>query len=406
LEVQVLTNQLGRPVSGQDFYDREETLAHVWQLLDDGNNLLLLAPRRIGKTSLMNRLKEQAAAHKFRPVFASVADVNSEVGFIKRLYTAIQGMPEGKELMSRISKGSVSRYLKRIRKIGIGSTGGTFELADDAEQHWTELGDALGAALGESNAQWLLLIDELPIFVLCLIQQDSSMARARQFLAWLRELRVGPNAARSIRWFLAGSVGLDTVTRRAQIGDTINDLYSVTNFGPFSESVADDFLGVLAHSYQMELGPDVKSHIRKRVGWLIPYHLQILFAELRSHCHDAGVGPDTVAVDQAYEVLLSPAKRNLFDFWEQRLIKELGSPEDKFAVALTNAAARDERGATRTTLEQVLAVHISDLDERDRQLHFLLDVLQSDGYLVMDGDRYRFRSSLLREFWLRRVAGE
>ena len=39
-------------------------------------------------------------------------------------------------------------------------------------------------------------------------------------------------------------------------------------------------------------------------------------------------------------------------------------------------------------------------------LNWLLDVLLSDGYLtqyqVRDVGRYRFRSNLLREFWLRR----
>jgi hypothetical protein len=400
----MLTNQLGRPVRGEDFFDREDKLNQIWQLLHDSNNLLLLAPRRVGKTSLMTRLGAQAAQHGFREVFVSVADINSELTFIKRLYKAIQQLPEGKDLMSRISKGSVSRYLKRIRKIGIGT--GTFELADDAQQHWTELGDALAAALGESKVRWLLLIDELPIFVLSLVQQDPSTARARQFLAWLRELRVGPTSTSSIRWLLAGSIGLDTVTRRAQIGDTINDLYPVTNFGPFTPPIADEFLTELGRSYNMDLPHEVKTHVCQRVGWLIPYHLQILFAELRTHCDDRRVAPSIAAVDQAYESLLSPAKRNLFDFWEQRLTRELGPPEDKLALAVVNAAAHDRDGATRATLEQVLATKIKDLDERDQQLHFLLDVLQSDGYLIEDGDRYRFRSSLLREFWLRRVAGE
>jgi predicted AAA+ superfamily ATPase len=57
----MLTNQLGRPVSGEDFFDREDKLNQIWQLLHDSNNLLLLAPRRVGKTSLMTRLGAQAA---------------------------------------------------------------------------------------------------------------------------------------------------------------------------------------------------------------------------------------------------------------------------------------------------------------------------------------------------------
>jgi uncharacterized protein len=363
---------------------------------------LLLAPRRVGKTSLMGRLKDQARGYGFQPIFVSVADVTSEVAFIRRLYAAVQQLPEGRELMRQISKGSVARYLKRIRKVGIAT--GTVEIADDAE-NWTELGDALAAALGRSNTPWLLLIDELPIFVLSLVQQDPTMSRTRHFLGWLRELRVGPHAATSVRWFLAGSIGLDTVTRRSQVGDTINDLHLITNFGPFDKETADAFLAELDRSYRLKLTAEIKQYMCRRVGWLIPYHLQVLFSELRAYCDDKRVPASTEAVDHAYETLLSPAKRNTFDFWEQRLSRELGSPEGKQAMVLVNAAAREELGVTRVAMAQVLATVISDLDARDRQLHFLLDVLQSDGYLVSDGDRFRFRSSLLREFWVRRVIG-
>jgi hypothetical protein len=37
-------------------------------------------------------------------------------------------------------------------------------------------------------------------------------------------------------------------------------------------------------------------------------------------------------------------------------------------------------------------------------LNWLIDVLIGDGYLVEAEGRYRFRSSLLREFWHRRFA--
>ncbi len=50
--------------------------------------------------------------------------------------------------------------------------------------------------------------------------------------------------------------------------------------------------------------------------------------------------------------------------------------------------------------------YLANSTERDDMLHWLLDVLLSDGYLTQQqvdgGSRYRFRSNLLREFWLRR----
>ena len=59
--------------------------------------------------------------------------------------------------------------------------------------------------------------------------------------------------------------------------------------------------------------------------------------------------------------------------------------------------------STRETLAQVLAPVLVDPRERDAKLRYLLDVLQSDGYLVEQGRRWRFRFSLLRDFWRERV---
>ena len=40
----------------------------------------------------------------------------------------------------------------------------------------------------------------------------------------------------------------------------------------------------------------------------------------------------------------------------------------------------------------------------DEKYHrFLLDVLENDGYLVVDEGRYVFRSPLLRDYWRARV---
>ena len=54
------TNQTGPPVRGGDFYDRETFIPQLWERISDGANILLLAPRRVGKSSVMFRLVDQA----------------------------------------------------------------------------------------------------------------------------------------------------------------------------------------------------------------------------------------------------------------------------------------------------------------------------------------------------------
>jgi len=48
-----LKNKYGPWVSGDDFFDREAEVRLLTELIDEGNNTLIVAPRRVGKTSLV-----------------------------------------------------------------------------------------------------------------------------------------------------------------------------------------------------------------------------------------------------------------------------------------------------------------------------------------------------------------
>jgi len=51
-----------------------------------------------------------------------------------------------------------------------------------------------------------------------------------------------------------------------------------------------------------------------------------------------------------------------------------------------------------------IAALIADPIERARSFKWILDVLSNDGYLVEHDGRWRFRSGLLRRYWVRHVA--
>jgi len=51
-----LKRAVGNFVTGDKFWDREEDIILFTELLDDGAHILMAAPRRIGKTSLMREI--------------------------------------------------------------------------------------------------------------------------------------------------------------------------------------------------------------------------------------------------------------------------------------------------------------------------------------------------------------
>ena len=72
-------NLIGKPAEGEDFFDRERETRRLWERIDT-DNVLLLAPRRVGKTSLMFRLRDGAEREGFHATYVSVADVTTETG--------------------------------------------------------------------------------------------------------------------------------------------------------------------------------------------------------------------------------------------------------------------------------------------------------------------------------------
>lgn len=67
--------QVGKPVTGKDFIGREKELALLLEYMKMGQSVVLIAPRRFGKTSLvlevLNRLKKQKFYTAFVDVFTN-----------------------------------------------------------------------------------------------------------------------------------------------------------------------------------------------------------------------------------------------------------------------------------------------------------------------------------------------
>lgn len=51
-----ISNRVGPPVTGDDFFGRVEELSRAHEYLDSNHSLVLSAPRRIGKSSFAKRL--------------------------------------------------------------------------------------------------------------------------------------------------------------------------------------------------------------------------------------------------------------------------------------------------------------------------------------------------------------
>lgn len=386
---------IGNPVVGEDFFDRELEQRQIWRKIES-NHLLMLAPRRIGKTSLIYRLCQNSWEHGFLSLHCSLAGCEDERDCVQELFKAIQSIQTTGQKVGQ----AVGDLFGRIKSIKVAGTG--IDWASDKPDSWRTAGEEISAVLADSEDNWLICIDELPVFIVKLLQQgEPGRQRARTFLYWLRGLRQAHFTR--IKWLLAGSIGLDTMTARLRIGDAINDLEPF-KLDAFSPDSAKRFLAELARSYELPLDTVTTDHLLARIGWPVPYYLQLMFSHLRDAYLDEGTSPSPKTVDTVFDKLLGQGYRVHFDYWRQRLDDELGQPDAGYATRILDLICATPGGLTADTLSPALQPLIADADGRDRQLRHLLQILESDGYLVRhETGRYAYRLEWLRMYWLKEL---
>jgi hypothetical protein len=405
-------NIAGSPVEGQDFFGRESIVARLQEILAN-DDILLLGPRRIGKTSAARAVMKKVRAAGWRAIEINVASCVDERGFLAKLETALK--PELSSLTARTA-GAVGDALaaigRRIKSVKIPLPGaGSFgvELGEGGAEDWTQVACDVLQLIAQMEERWLIYVDELPILLFNMIRNDplTGVQRVRRFLDWFRnDVRALPDA-RKLRWLISGSVGLDTLVQEHGMADTINSL-NHQGLEPFSTEVAVAMLVELADQYRIPLSEDDAGSIVTAVQWPQPYYLQATFHHLRSLI---GANPGASAaslIEQAMDKLVQPGADNDFHHWQGRLSQQLSRADADHAQAMLNLAARDPSGARPESLLAALEERMGEATTEQARRTFirLRDILQRDAYWWPDessgAKRYRFRLEPLRRWWLRR----
>lgn len=105
----------GVAVEGENFTDRVIETRRLKRDFENGQNVVLISPRRMGKTSLVRRVISQVDTDKVAVVHLDIYDCRTEYEFYNKLATAILKQTSGKsELMLRNIKEFLTRLTPKI----------------------------------------------------------------------------------------------------------------------------------------------------------------------------------------------------------------------------------------------------------------------------------------------------
>ena len=389
-----MRNIIGNPAEGDDFFDRPKILAKLRRQLENSANILLVAPRRVGKTSVVIRLCEEWRAEPHRKaVYLNVEGRGEELAFAEKLIDELAKAGLHPELMTR-AMGFFSKLRQKLAG-GIQVPGLEISLGDATDVDHSTLGKLLESIfrnIEESDTTVLIAIDELPEFLLTLQKSQEGPRRVAAFLHWLRELR--QTYRKQIRWLFLGSIGLDNFVEDQKLQKAINDLQIVA-LDAFTPEEADNFLQQLGDSNKLPLEQAERRDIIKYVGWPLAFHLQLVFHQL--------VELESRSIDLAVDALLRPENFGYYDTWRQRIDDQFSVVDAAACKEILSHLCRNPGGRERgQILDVLMAKNTANQVQVDEQLTRLLIVLQRDGYLLQSDRQYAFRSFLLREYWFRR----
>lgn len=399
-----LKQAYGNWVEGERFWDREKDTELMIKKLDAGAHLLLVAQRRMGKTSLMREVKRQLA-NRYICLFIDLQKASSAEDAIVEISLALKPHKNLWEKTRELFVNALNLIVGSIEEVNIAEVGIKLR-AGLTSGDWSEKGDALFSILAGSERPVLLLIDEVPLMVNRMLKGEDyrinpeRKAEVDMFMSWLRKNSLAHQG--KIRIVLSGSIGLEPILRQAGLSASINNFLPF-DLKPWDIATAAECLQALAAEYGIIFKKDADTEMAKRLGCCIPHHVQMFFTHVHDHCIRRGrmeFFPDDV--NDIYEnEMLGVRGHAELTHYEERLKLVLG-PE-AFPLALEMLSETAVTGClTRHSLAAFQKHYaFSDISVQSAQEE-ILRVLEHDGYIKAGKDGFVFDSHLLRDWWNRR----
>jgi uncharacterized protein len=400
-----LVKTIGNYVEGDRFWGREGEVALFIEDLDAGANILLVAQRRMGKTSLMHEVSRRIA-DRYLCLHVDLQDAHSAADAIAELSAATRQdtrvWDKTKRIFENILKSSPVEVVDSLQIAGLkmtlrsGLTGGD----------WREKGDRLLEALASNDRPVAIFFDEVPILVNRLLKgTDFTITPERrqqvdEFMSWLRANSLKYQG--KVRMVLTGSIGLEPILRQANLSATINH-FTPFDLSYWSVDTARGCLEALALNYGVVFEIGAIDRMLDRLGVLVPYHVQMFFDSVDRYCALNKI--NSVSIDLINDLysnkMLGVRGQANLSHLEERLKLILGISFYSLALDLLTEAAVVGclTPAAVTILQKEVAIDLNNGETIVEACREILAVLEHDGYLQQSNNSYVFVSNLIKDWW-------
>ena len=394
---------VGGVARNDDYYFHKTFINEVWDSLKK-DNVLLLAPRRTGKTSVMYHMLDHPQ-NGYRVIHLNVEDLETPAEFYLSLFDAInEHQPEYLKRLS--SSWDLLKGLgNRLEEIGFLDFKVKLRKATDWEQDWKDLAQQLIEKVIAVDEPVLFIIDELPDMLSAM--KENSPGQLKDFLHQFRKIRINPKGNNKIRWLVGGSVNIRGTLDELGLIKQINDLKPEILPTIRQQEVAS-FVSMMLDARKVRYDESLIPRIYELLGEPIPYFLQLFTQELFRYWRREK--PDMLSASHAENVfqhaLLGEAAHDKLQHYHSRIQLYYPQGDQEVAYILLDALSLSDTGVSEKGLlsqyQKQQLKQSKQVSPRAMQQNFkrLLLRLESDFYISkQDNNLYAFNSFLLKTWW-------
>lgn len=383
---------IGQAARGEKYLPRPGITGEIWRKLEEGSNLLLVAPRRVGKSSILFHLLDHPPENLLTAYYISES-VNSENEFYRKLFHHILEKMTSLQRYATIVKTAAKEFPSCIDSIG--PDGIKFHPGTSVD-YCEELRKLMKKAI-LNNEKIIVLIDEFASTVENIMQDEGERA-AIHFLETKRSIRQDPVMFNKLQFIYAGSIGLENIVGKMNQVNLVADLAPIA-VPPLTKKEAVNLIDKIFDGSGIVLADGVFEHLLAMIEWWIPYYFQIILDESYGIIMERGSTVITKGdIDAAVKNALK--KRLYFEHWFARLRKAYKGNDFSFVKELLNAISEKKKVSSTEVFDCAIQYGLGD------SYTDLVNALKHDGYINNNDNmkEYRFNSSLLREWWCANVA--
>ena len=380
----------GGRLDTQDVIGRDNEIHRYWRVLQR-QGLVLSAERRIGKTHILFKMREECQGG-YLPFYQDLEAVHSIPDLIRSIYRTVQqSLTTLPNVKAAIAKWS-TLLPNKIAGIDLPTADASWQVL------LAEAFDDL-INLADNNTRILMLWDEFPL-MLHNLQRRAGQDTPIQLLDHLRALRLA--RADRLRFLFTGSLGLHLVLRSLReagnANDPVNDMLSLT-VPPMTEPHTRELATALLCETRAAPAsiPGLASEIAREVGGF-PYYVHHVVDQL----DQLGRPPDLPDVSGAINHLVSdPHDPANLSYYVNRLSSYYADNQRALALLVLDTLARRSLPTAVPELHN-LCKH-QDPSLVDERLREILTILSEDHYIArtpcVAGVEYDFRWPLVKKWW-------